>query len=368
VKEAKVSSENTWDYIFPWCAAHLRGDARCLLLLALVAVACVPDLEQIQGEHLLYEHSANLHLCAGTVEWMDQMVPFLEEQLQVTAPAARYSWIGFDKRIDYRLDVQGATIGGHVYGQTPDLTHEMVHLVATAGSARFFEEGLAMAHDFLGGPDGGRYPSPEGLDPRPTMTASVSREVDYRAAGLFVAFLLVRHGPERLRNLRRSILWPHSRDHIEDVFRNAYGRELDAEVDDFMRGEWECPPDHFDLQVVECGSPTVQWETPSWLFSGVLDCESGDVVGGYSAEYAWPSSRAVTLDIPVSGRYELRIAGSPEIKVRFGQCFGCLWEIADQVLEPGEHRSLDLKAGRYYVRVSGMSDAMPDFSVTLMPQ
>lgn len=369
VKTVKNHHEGTPEVCgLPERSPPSRNKERILLLLGIAPLACLPELEQTQGEHLLYEHPGDMQACAGTAEWMDRMVPFLEGQLSVTAPAAvRYTWIGFDNRLDYPLDRRGATIGGHVYGQSPDLTHEMVHLVATAGAARFFEEGLAVAHDFLGGPTGSRYPSPDGLDPRPTMTAKASQEVDYRAAGLFVAFLLVRHGPERFRNFRRSILWPRSMPHIEARFREAYGLELDAEVETFMRGDWDCPSNHFNLQLVECGAPTVEWNA-AWRFEDVLDCDAPGVVGGYKADYAWPSFRTVTLELPVTGRFELGVFGDPGVTMRFGPCFGCVWEIDDQVLEASGHRTLDLPAGRYYVRVMGKSDASPNFTVTLTPQ
>jgi len=51
----------------------------------MLGAGCLPEFEQVQREHILYENSDELYPCAGNADYVDGVVPFLERQLAVTA-------------------------------------------------------------------------------------------------------------------------------------------------------------------------------------------------------------------------------------------------------------------------------------------
>jgi hypothetical protein len=335
-----------------------RPYLRAGMLVLLLAGACLPDLERIRGEHITYEYSSGLHLCAGTVEHLDRAIPYLEEQLGVEAPARiRYSWLWSAElsRVaeKFRPDHAPAfVVADHAMATGPAVIHELVHLVMDAPTAPFFREGVAVAYDIIY-PEGygPRYPSGAFPDPRATMEASRSALVDYPAAGQFVTFLLTRHGPAQFREFYESLRWPHTLPRIRKAFRATFGRELDDEVEVFMAGVPTCEPEYFALQFSDCTAPIQPWDGPVWTHDEVLECDADGVVGGGQPGFASHIFRPVTLEVPESGRYELRTGAETDVHVRFGPCFGCAWSFEDVRLEAGEAAALELTAGKYYLRL-----------------
>ncbi len=354
----------------------------CELVWTLASIAavpgCLPEFEQVQGEHILYEHSAALTPCAGNASYVDTLVPFLGNQLGVTAPKPiRFSWLT-EQDVPWDLVENkggptraGQAIGAHAWSTAPVDAHEVTHLVMGMDSATFFVEGLAVAID-LAGQLGNRYVPPDRAaeflyDPRSTMTATFSRDVDYGAAGFFIAFLLVRHGPERFREFYAALHWPFTMKRIEEAFLRVYGVELDAEVEMYMQGIPSCEDAYFDLEPVECSGPQIPWEGRDWVFSASMDCEAPGVVGGLGPEQPWQSFRTVTLNVPTAGIYGLVTEGDPDMIFRFGPCFGCPWDSQDVGSLPGEIKSLGLAPGQYYLRIDSWSDVSPDVNVILSP-
>lgn len=331
---------------------------RAAMLVLSSVGACLPQLESIPGEHITYEYSSDLHLCAGTVEHLDRAVPYLEEQLGVTAPARiRYSWLSsadFARIPDafHREAPYAFTVADRAMAKRPALIHELVHIVMDAPTAPFFREGIAVAYDIIY-PEGygPRYPLGAFPDPRDTMDAPTSGGVDYPAAGQFVTFLLTRHGPAKFRQFYESLRWPHTLPRIRKAFRATFGRELDDEVEVFMAGVPTCEPEYFALQFSDCTAPIQPWDGPVWTHDEVLECDADGVVGGGQPGFASHIFRPVTLEVPESGRYELRTGAETDVHVRFGPCFGCAWSFEDVRLEAGEAAALELTAGKYYLRL-----------------
>lgn len=341
-----------------------------------LAGGCLPEFEQVQGEHLLYENSDELEPCAGNAAYLDGVVPFLESQLALQAPRPlRYSWLaGQDvpglstDRDEGSKHLGGRAIGQYAWGEDPVVVHEVTHLVAGGrSSAPFFSEGIASAMDVLDASGGGpRYLASIGFDPRATMTAPDSADVDYRAATLFVTFLLVRHGPERLHDFYRGLVWPFTLERISVEFLRVYGVSLNSEVEVFMQGPPPCAPDHFEVLLSECTGPTLAWENErTWRLAETMSCDTPGVVGGVGPDRAWPSFHVVTLEVAKPAVYVLRNDTIGNETLRFGPCFGCPWDFKDEVVVPGEKVPLRLDAGKYYVRVKGYSDEANDIDVSL---
>lgn len=328
----------------------------------------------MHGEYILYESSADLHPCAGTARYTDNAVPFLAEQLDVTIPPSiRFSWLAADDiptgtRVEGSRYVSGSVLGSHAWADDPVSIHEIVHLISGGRAAPpFFLEGVAVMMDILDSQGGGpRYLKSIDFDPRETMDAKLSSGVDYSAAGLFVTYLFVRHGPERFRNFFRSMAWPCTMSQIRESFRDAFGVDLDAEVEDFMHGSPLCATDYFDLKLTECsGSVLAPSQSGTWIYAETMDCEATEVIGGVGRGHVWPSFRAVTVEIPETGDYTLSIHADDFAWLRFGPCFGCPWDDKDVILLDEEPRNLQLTAGTHYLRVNSDSDLSPTFEIRL---
>ncbi len=322
---------------------------------------------------MLYEYSEVARPCAGNVDYLDRVVVFTEQQLNVTAPMRlRYSWlIDDDTMLPALFEPETAdwAVGAHAISNSPALVHEIVHLVSGRGTAPFFREGLAVAYGVL--PPNGiaqRYWSDITFDPRRTMASSTSEEVEYGEAGLFVSFLLTRHGPAKFRSFTTRILRPYSMAHIRSAFRSAYSVDLDDEVEIFMAGPPPCGTDSFTIQVDDCSAPLLGWENGKLTVSDSLNCESDGVVGGIGPTFGYASFRQFTFEISVPGLYELETSGDDDVWIRWGPCFGCVWDDPNSWLRQGEARNLELAAGTYYVRLSGDSSRSPVSEVVLRPR
>ena len=334
--------------------------------------ACLPELDSAQGERVLYEHSESAQPCAGNVAYLDRVVISLEQQLGVTAPRhLRYSWLIDDTALPpgvFRPGTVDWAVGGHAISHAPALVHEVVHLVAARTTAPFFREGLAVTFDLLQpNGTGPRYREKMDFDPRRTMAALNYTDVEYIEAGFFVSFLLTRHGPEKFRSFYTRIPPPYSMALIRSAFRSAYTLDLDDEVELFMSGPPPCEVGYFPVQLSDCSAPLQAWQDGAWRLSEVLDCESPEVVGGTWGERSAASFHQHTLEVEAPGMYVLETSGDEDVWIRFGRCFGCVWEDSDYWFRQGEKHLIDLSVGKYFLRVSGDSDRSPRINVVLKP-
>lgn len=155
-------------------------------------------------------------------------------------------------------------------------------------------------------------------------------------------FLLSRHGAEPFVAMTRRLGSVRTMSRLRKVFREEYGRELDAEVDLFMSGA-SCDPQAFPVRVYDCTMPEVAWSDPTyWSYTETMDCAKGPLLGGISPEHAWPSIRSVTLNVPVGGLHQLAIGSDGEVDVELGACFGCPWEPRQFTAEVGKSTVMDL--------------------------
>lgn len=347
-------------------------------LAVLGPAACIPEYEQVQGERVLYEHSEGLHPCAGTVSYLDGVVPFLEQQLAFQAPERlRFSWIAVsDQWTPFGIPAgAGIAVGDHAWSFDPIHVHELAHIITGGMPARFFSEGVATAVDLLNDDVKPRYAWSDAdlakpiWDPRATMTATNPNDTNEVTAAAFVMFLVVRHGPERFHDFYRGLGGPVTMPWLRRQFRRAYGLELDDEIATFRQGIPPCEADAYPVNVHECSGPRVAWaDERLWEQDVSMACDDPGVVGGIGPDWVWPSFHAVTLEVPAHGLYTLTL-GNQDLSARFGPCFGCPWEPHDVFLEGlMSQRTMMLDPGIYYLRVNAQSDESPTVTVRLQRQ
>ncbi len=338
--------------------------------------ACVPEYEQIQGEHLLYEYSAELHPCAGTAAYLDRMVPFLEQVLALQAPGRiRYSWIAQDDGLTLlgAEPGRGSTVGDHAWSIKPVNVHELAHLVTGGIPARFFTEGVAEAVSLGGSGLPVRYAFSDSdlgeaiFDPRTTMLVTRLDGVNYATAAMFVLYLLVIHGPDKFHEFYRGLGGPVTMPWLQQQFKRAYALALDEEIATFRTRIPDCGPDTHPVPLPVCSAAMVPWTSEtSWEHSVSMACDDPGVVGGIGPDSAWESFYPLTLEVTEPGTYRVAIDNAT-VTAGFGPCFGCPWEHRDIFLDH-EAMSTDvtLAPGTYYWRVNARSDESPAVSLSVM--
>lgn len=356
-----------------------RNASGGLVALSLTLAACTSPIDALldemvawHGEYVTYHANPSAEVCAGTPWHVDGFAPFVARELGISAPTGtHYLWLN-PEQLDRISDCTplGCAYDEFAIARPPSLVHEVVHVVTRdSGMNRweFFTEGIAWAYD---------APSPRYVvslnpeeplpDPRPMMLLDDPSDIHYGIAGSFVTLLLARHGPGPFVEFARQL--PESRTiaDLEATFRRVYGSELAVEVDLFMHGS-TCTDDMFDVVPYDCAMPEVAWiDGRQWLYTNVMDCSSGDVVGGVDDE-VWPSARSVTMDVPASGAHQLSLESDGEVRVEIGPCFGCPWQPRYHVLTPGDTFTVDLEAGPHYVRMVGQSDESPTLTLAVQP-
>lgn len=335
------------------------------------------ELTEHKGTYMTYYQSPSLEACAGTYDYVDNFVPFVAGELGLDAPRGlRYLWLDEEdfSRSGCSPQLEGCALAERAISKAPSHLHEVVHAVTGHHSMNrwpFFTEGLAVAYDPWSGDGlGPRYvaPAPGNLlpDPRPMMELS-ALDIHYGVAGSFVSFLLSRYGSALLVNLLQRLDEPRSLEHLRQVFSDVYGRDLDAEVEFFLSGT-DCPDDPFPTLVYDCTMPEVAWESPTyWRYSELMECAGDAIMGGTGPDNAWPSIRAITLDVPATGSYQISVSSDGAVSVQIGACFGCPWEPRYFQFYPGDQMTVDLDAGPYYVRMRAISDESPQIDLELVP-
>ena len=110
----------------------------------------------------------------------------------------------------------------------------------------------------------------------------------------------------------------------------------------------------------------IPWEFEGfWRFDGSMDCDDPSVIGGIGPNGSWPSHRAVTVEVPAAGTYFLYSNNARDVWLRMGPCFGCPWEDPGILLEGQLGKTVELEAGKYYVRIGSESHLSPEVTVRL---
>lgn len=347
---------------------------REIALMVTLLAGCLPELERYEGEHIVFEHSASLEVCAGTVDYLDRTIPFLSEQLGVPTPARiRYSWLTPEDRERLLGSLGTQEAGGLAVGYRassffePVLEHEIVHAIMGLNvTARYFQEGLATVYEELVRGRDEFSAARAQPDPRPMMTAATDRDVDYERAGRFVYFLIARHGIARFVEFYSRLDGPYTLTQIRAVFGRVYGIELDDEVELYMSGMRSCDEDYFEILAARCVGPVLPWRGDVWTFAGVLACDDPGVIGGSTNRREVPEFRVATLEIESAGIYDFTAFAEGDLSLQLSACFGCPWANVKEDVPEGNWR-WKLAAGRYHVRVEGDADLGARFSVVVRP-
>ncbi len=358
--------------------SHGRGGslARRVIAGVLLLAACEADSTLVsEGKYVRYLASDGLHACAGTPALLDDFVPFVAGELGMSLPPrVDYHWLTDDAyaRTDCPAETSACAGLALVYSTDPLLRHELVHSVGAAngmaGGLPFFKEGLASAYDHFSSTHDSRYSAgfwAKPSDPRPQMLLSWA-DLDYAVADGFVSFLLARHGPEKLVAISQRSREGDDLDALRGAFRATYGIELDDEAELYMRaGELGCEDDSFAVRPHDCTMPEVAWSGQRWAHAGRMDCEADDVAGSYQRS----TLRSVTLEVPTTGQFVVRVSGTDRAEALVGRCFGCPWQHADLILSADRHseQTTTLEAGPHFVRMYGDADAAPLVTVTIRP-
>lgn len=118
----------------------------------------------------------------------------------------------------------------------------------------------------------------------------------------------------------------------------------------------------------DCAGPAVAWEASGWSWGTSMDCAADDLAGGVGDIDMEPRSRrSVALEVPAYGQYELalRSSGEETVTATLGRCFGCPWYPRDTVARANETQTVELAAGRHFLRLTAAADAAPDVEVSL---
>lgn len=352
----------------------MRPRGIVILLFPLLS-ACGPEYEQIQGKHLLYEYSAEMHPCAGTAAYLDGMVPFLERVLTLQAPGRlRYSWIaqGHGFAPLGGEPGRGRAVGNHAWSLQPINVHELAHIMTGGMPARFFTEGVAEAVSLSRPGLPVRYAFDDSelaeaiFDPGATMLATRLEGVNYTTAAMFVLYLLVIHGPKKFHEFYRSLGGPVTMPWLRQQFQRAYGLALDEEIAIFRAGIPNCELGTHAVPLPECSAATLPWTSEtSWEYSVSMACDDPGVVGGIGPDSVWQSFYPITLEVTEPGTYHIAI-DNEAVTAGFGPCFGCPWEHKDIFLErEAMSIKVTLDTGTYYWRVNAQSDESPAVSLTV---
>jgi len=331
---------------------HCASIARRLCMLGLLSAACGDSTELIivEGERIDVHHMPEFQLCGGTVEAYDRGVEFIAEQLGLdpdSLPHLTYVWLDGTTFDD--PERAGRAWRDKAEAIAPFLMHEVVHMIShqeKVNANTFLTEGLATAFEES-------LWEFEPIDPRPYFGAryGTSPPIDYEVAGRFVAYLLSRYGPERLWELNRDLRYLSTEGRFYRRFEAVYGEELDAVVEEYLKGE--CPEDALPIPLpVSCSAEELPRASDgSWTYARTLDCAEDGVIGGIGSDYADPLMHMVTFVIDEPGFYDVRRIGDIGFGVYVYRCGGCPWLNSVKWLRSG-----DFEAGRYSVLIASWSE------------
>lgn len=322
-------------------------------------VACAPEIEVWEGDHLDYEWEPPLQPCDGARERLDAYVPFVADQLgldQGERSRITYSWLTPEsyEAITRSRPSTGFALYRHAYSMLPLHYHEVVHTVVHQrrfGGLSFLNEGLAVAFDssdiyFLHADSWGPLPRFDRVDPRPYLDHRLSRDGSgfYPPAGAFVAYLLSRHGPEKVLRLHERLDLAASPERFAEVFADVFGAPLDDEVATYLDDD-TCPEEATVVpQPFACAAPVLPWVSPErWQDARAFACLDADADGLHDRRDA-----SVSLEIPEDGLYRVDVVGDEWAAALLVPCGRCPWLAEDTYLKPGA-RVLTLTAGHHAI-------------------
>ena len=322
---------------------------RSSLVLAL-ATGCSEELPPVRwtGASLVYHADPSDTVCGGSFSLQDAYVRQLSDLLQVELdrPIA-FSLLGsgaLEGFCDSDTAI-GCEVESDVYSTDPVHFHELAHAVARRGGVRgteAFREGFAEALS------NGLEPGQPRIPIEPVLRDFAYMDEDYYTAGLFLRFIVERHGFENVGEFLRRTSRDDSFDVVAREFLEVLGEPLTTAMADFDEYP-SCPAWSNRLAIVECGLAPSPWQGTSWKAESAVNCSDEDVLGPLvdGTSLVW-TTRSLIVDTP--GEFIARTEGTVEgdATVRLTRCASC-WDALDLTVLPGRQKQVALPAGRYYV-------------------
>jgi hypothetical protein len=302
-------------------------------------------------------------VCGGTLDYFGRRLRWLEERtaLRAAARPLRYDWYRENVPESVCPDASGCSIDSGLFGPLLTFSHELVHaLLSQQGSTRpWLEEGLAvLLQDDLSDP-----PS-EPSRPSELLAVENPRDLDYDAAGSFVAFLEKRYGLTRLLEFHEAVDGADT-----ETTREIFGKEFGESWDDVEADYLASYDDTTPFGGLLCDAPMVDWmNSLRWEHRFTDGCEGTRSVGPFDLPPEWTETApwfedAVTLRIATPGLFRVEAEGLGEADVVVRHCGSTdvtvLW--GDYV---PEYRWFDEGTVRVHVRVP--LDAISDVQVRLV--
>lgn len=341
----------------------------CGCLFQILAVGCAPDLEEavMSGAHVdLYYPVDELPPCAGTVDWMSDVA---ERQ-------GAYLGLPPVKRISYHMRPYGyepwpcpgaadaCASGETIWARSPEISHELVHALIAQhrlAPALFFEEGLAVA---LGQRGHSGLPDWEAPLALLLESAPVPSE-ELKLAGAVTSYLLQHDGAAAYVELLHSTRRDSGTEQTMAAFEEVYGRSL---VDVLEEAADAPRPAANRLAFPKCARDPSPWDDDTWSSSKRMDCDLG-AIGPLLRSYPPAMADYDLLDVPSTGEYDVEAIGDGGF-VRIWRCVDDV-RVVSLPLHLDEDGALtetvQLEAGRHYVRYDAYIDQPVDITLTVRP-
>ena len=318
--------------------------------IALCACACTPDFPAPiwKGEFLEYASTVKGEVCAGSWTVQDRYVATLAELLDITIEAPlNYAYISEAERQEYCFDpdLLGCYYENKAYSKYAVHFHELAHGVADLGGMRgpvAFQEGFA---EVFGN---GQYSDDERRPAEEVLRDFDHANGSYYTAGLFVRFLIERHGLGLMVDFMRQADEDAPWDEIRETFQGVFHESLEDALLAFDAYP-TCAMWNNRVALVECDLQPLPWDGDTWQVS-TLECADEDVMGPVpdgDIMLQW-TTRGMIVD--EDGDYLAAVDAGPagESGVRITRCASC-WDSVDALVRAGDSRTIHLTAGQYYV-------------------
>ncbi|MEZ4383519.1 MAG: hypothetical protein R3A79_19470 [Nannocystaceae bacterium] len=319
------------------------------LILALSLAGCGPDYPPViwSGEHIEYATERDRDICEGSFVLQDEFVGLLSEFVGVTlSEPALFVYVEQEKLGDFcpREWAAGCSYEYAAISTKALNRHELAHVVTRSagwnGPASFVEGVAEMFNDGVD-LDEVREPIDAVLDDFQIT------DTHYFTMGLFVRFLVERHGLEKLAAFMRDTDYHAARETYEATFAQHFGESLSdatAAFDDYPT----CPEWSNRIALYECNLPLTPWSNGAIDVNVDLQCEDSDVFGPLEDDPMRIGS-FVAFEVEVEETYSVEV--NSEIAgfagVRITRCGSC-WDEVDFGVVAGEPESATLPPGRYY--------------------
>jgi len=331
------------------------GHLAAFLLLSCTASGAAADkaLPAIawEGERLRFATTVGRLPCGDSLEYMDRRVDELAAALvQPMKPGEKisYYWLPGRMELSPCPESSDCADGLAVFSRTLFHDHEIVHVLLRdlGRSQTFLYEGMAEAFGRAGGKLAVERTAARSEILRSLSANADPKSISYPLAGLFVRFLLDRHGMTAVKRVYVRARPDTDTSQLRAIFESELGVSLEKTLGLLE----DTAPDCYPRQNL-CTAGPVAWSDGAWNHELGLSCASPGVL-----EIVPEALRNEALvEIPEAGAYRLTVS-RPSVPVKelvVARC-GCRPDL--HTVESGSEATLELDEGRYRVLVGRRAD------------